>query len=70
LSKLEALSDALAAALKARNVLERQAVLAATAGIAAFADATLSWLDEESPGLTEQLCPGRTGLEEPSLKTA
>jgi hypothetical protein len=49
--------------LKARNVLERQAVLAARAGIAAFADATLSWLDEESPGLTEQLCLAEQALK-------
>ena len=55
LTKLEALSDALALALKARGVPNLQAALAARAGMAAFADATLSWLDEERPGLAERL---------------
>lgn len=55
LSKLEAVSDALAYALKARGVPNPQAALAARAGMAAFADATLSWLDTEEPGLAEYL---------------
>ncbi|MGI4801978.1 MAG: TetR/AcrR family transcriptional regulator [Janthinobacterium lividum] len=55
LSKLEALSNALALALRARGVPELSAALAASAGMAAFADATLSWLENENPCLTERL---------------
>ena len=55
LAKLEALSDALALALAARGVAERPAVLAARIGMAAFAQATLSWLESEAPGLAERL---------------
>ena len=55
LSKLEALSNALALALRARGVPELSAALAASAGMAAFADATLSWLENENPGLAERL---------------
>lgn len=55
LMKLEALSDALALALRARDVSSLQAALAARAGIAAFADATISWLENEEPGLAERL---------------
>ena len=55
LAKLEALSDALARALRARGVTDLQAALAARVGMAAFADATLSWLRNEEPGLTERL---------------
>ena len=55
LSKLEALSDALVLGLKARGIPDLQATLAARAGIAAFADATRSWLEEETPGLAERL---------------
>ena len=55
LVKLEALSDALALALKRRNVSDLQATLAARAGLAAFAHATISWLENEEPGLAERL---------------
>ncbi|WP_156842271.1 TetR family transcriptional regulator [Novosphingobium aquimarinum] len=55
LAKLEALSDALAAALEARTVSQLHASLAARAGMAAFAEATLSWLDASEPGLAERL---------------
>ena len=55
LAKLAALADALAAALQARGVKELTAVLAAQAAMAAFAHATISWLDEPEPGLGERL---------------
>lgn len=55
LAKLEALSDGLALALKAKGVSDLQAALAARAGMAAFAHATLSWLENEEPGLAERL---------------
>jgi AcrR family transcriptional regulator len=55
LSKLEALSDALAQALEARGTSRLQARLAAQAGMAAFADATLLWLDHDEPGLAAWL---------------
>jgi AcrR family transcriptional regulator len=55
LSKIEALSDALATALRDRGVPDLTATIAAKAGMAAFADATLSWLENETPGLAERL---------------
>ena len=55
LAKLEALSGALAHALKARAVPDLNAILAARAGVAAFAHATISWLESEKPGLAERL---------------
>ena len=55
LAKLEALSEALALALKARDVPDLQAALAARAGMAAFAHATISWLEHEEPGLLQRL---------------
>lgn len=55
LAKLEALSCALALALKGRGVSDLQATLAARTGLAAFAHATLSWLDDADPGLDERL---------------
>jgi hypothetical protein len=55
LPKLEALSNALATALKARSVPYLPAALEARAGTDAFADATLSWLDNEEPSLGERL---------------
>lgn len=55
LSKLEALSDALAHALQARGVPELAAALAARAGMASFAHATLAWLEDDQPGLAERL---------------
>ena len=55
LAKTAALADALAAALKARGVADLKAVLAAHAGMAAFVQATISWLDDPGPGLAERL---------------
>ena len=55
LSKLEALGDALAEALRARGVAETTAVLAARIGMAAFAHATIAWLDNPKPALRERL---------------
>ena len=55
LAKLEALADALALALKGREVSDLQATLAARAGLAAFAHATISWLENEEPGLADRL---------------
>ncbi|MEL7691753.1 TetR family transcriptional regulator [Citromicrobium bathyomarinum] len=55
LSKLAALTDILAAALRERGVPAAQATMAAHVGMAAFADATLSWLENEEPGLADRL---------------
>ncbi|WP_251566978.1 TetR/AcrR family transcriptional regulator [Erythrobacter sp. 3-20A1M] len=55
LSKLEALSDGLASALRQRGVSELPAVLAARAGMASFAHATLAWLEDDQPSLAERL---------------
>ena len=55
LAKLAALSDALAEALRARGVAELPAVLAARTGMAAFAHATISWLEKPEPGLVDRL---------------
>ena len=55
LTKLEALSDALAVALQARNVPDLQAALAARTGIAVFAHVTIAWLENEEPGLAARL---------------
>ena len=55
LAKTAALSDALAAALKARGAAELTAVLAAHIGMVAFAHATISWLDDPGPGLAKRL---------------
>ena len=55
LAKVAALADALAATLRARGVTDLKAVLAAQTGMAAFAHATVSWLDDPEPGLAERL---------------
>ena len=55
LAKLATLTDALAGALRARGVAELPAVLAARAGVAAFAHATNTWLEDPGPGLEERL---------------
>lgn len=55
LAKQEVLADALAAALQARGVGEQSALLAARTGIAAFAHATVAWLDTPEPGLLKRL---------------
>lgn len=54
LAKIAALTDALAAALKARGVADLRAALAARTGLAAFVHATLSWLDDPAVGLGER----------------
>ncbi len=54
-AKTAALADALAGALQARGVADLQAVLAARTGMAAFAHATISWLDDPGPGLGKRL---------------
>ena len=63
LSKLEALSDALTLALQARGVPNLPAALAARAGMAAFAHATLSWLERDQPGLGERLDRAEAALK-------
>ena len=55
LAKLAALTDALAASLRARRVGDLPAALAAQTGMAAFAHATISWLEEPQPALVERL---------------
>ena len=55
LAKVNALTDALAAALEARGVAHLKAVLAAQIGMAAFAHVTISWLDDPEQGLAERL---------------
>ena len=55
LAKLSALTDALAAALKARGVPDLRAVLAARTGMAAFVNATLSWLDDPTVRFGERI---------------
>ncbi len=62
LAKLEALSDALANGLIARSTAALQTTPAARAGIAAFADATLSWLDEPVPVLADRFDRAETAL--------
>ena len=55
MAKMGALATALAAALQARGVAELRAVLAARTGMAAFVQATVSWLDDPEQGLGERL---------------
>ena len=55
LAKMAALADALALALKARGVADLQATLAARAGMAAFAHATISWLENAEMDLAARL---------------
>ena len=60
LAKVAALIDALAGALRARGVAELSAVLAAEAGMVAFMQATLAWLDDPEVSFGERLeCAGR-----------
>ena len=54
-AKIAALTDALAAALKARGVADLRAVLAARTGMAAFVYATISWLDDPEVGLDKRI---------------
>lgn len=62
LAKLTALSDALAEALVYRGVPPLQATLAARAGMAAFTHATIGWLDNPEPGLSERLDEAEAAL--------
>lgn len=55
LAKHEILADALATALQARGVGLQPALLAARTGMAAFAYATVAWLDTPEPGLEQRL---------------
>jgi AcrR family transcriptional regulator len=55
MAKTAALADALAAALKARGVEDLRADLAARAGMAAFAHATISWLEDPGVGLGKRI---------------
>ena len=55
MAKMEALTGALADALKARGVPNLRATLAAQVGMAAFAHATIAWLEHPEPGLRERL---------------
>ncbi|WP_428391819.1 TetR/AcrR family transcriptional regulator [Lichenicoccus sp.] len=55
LAKTAALTEALAAALKARGVADLHAILAARTGMAAFVHATVAWLDDPEPSLGERL---------------
>ena len=54
LAKTAALVDGLAAALQERGVGDLQAALAARIGIAAFVHATIAWLDDPHPGLSDR----------------
>lgn len=55
LAKLEVLANALAEAMQARGVGEQAALLAAQIGMAAFARATIAWLEVAEPSLDERL---------------
>ena len=63
LAKTAALADALAAALEARRVLELRAALAARAGMAAFVQATVSWLENPEGTLSERLNAAQAELK-------
>ena len=63
LAKLAALTHALAGALRTRSVEDLRAVLAAHAGMAAFAHATTSWLNDPALGLGERLDLAVHGLK-------
>lgn len=55
IAKHDALADGLAQALAARGVAALPAALAARAGMAAFVQATVAWLDDPAVGLGERL---------------
>ena len=55
LAKLAVLADAMADALRSRGVPELRATLAARAGMAAFAHATIVWLADPAVALAERL---------------
>jgi AcrR family transcriptional regulator len=62
LAKTAALADALAGALRARGIGEPEAALAAQAGMAAFVQATVAWLDEPEPALGVRIEQARRTL--------
>lgn len=62
LTKLAALSDALAGALEARGVPALPALLAARVGMAAFAHVAMGWLDRPEPNLAERLDDAEAAL--------
>ena len=62
LAKLAALTGVLAGALRARGVDDLRAVLAAHAGMAVFAQATVAWLNDPVPDLGERLDLAARGL--------
>ena len=55
LAKVAALTDALACALRARGVAELSAMLAAEAGMVAFMQASLAWLNDPEVSFGERL---------------
>ena len=55
LAKVAALTDALAGALRARGVAELSAMLAADAGMVAFMQATLAWLNDPEVSFDDRL---------------
>ena len=63
LAKLAALTDALARVLQARGVERLESVLAAHTGMAAFAHATIGWLDDPTLELAEYLDRAFHGLK-------
>lgn len=63
MAKLDALALALAAALQARGVAPLPAVLAARTGMAAFVQATVSWLDDPDGGLGARLDQAHGALQ-------
>jgi len=62
-AKHEAMAVALAAALQSRGVAALPAELAARAGMAAFVQATVAWLNDESVSLTAHLDLAQRALE-------
>lgn len=62
MAKMAALADALAAALHERGVDKFSAVLAARVGMAAFVQATITWLDDPAEGLRERLDGAQAAL--------
>ena len=63
LSKLDALADVLAHSLRARGVADRRALMAAKIGVAAFAQATLAWLERDTPSLSDRIDTAERDLQ-------
>ena len=64
LAKIAALTATLAAILRARGVAALRAELAAQAGMAAFSQATMAWLDDPTGGLGQRLDQAFAALKE------